>query len=183
MMHNRKLLNIELGRVSARQYKELPESGIVVVLDNIRSAHNVGSAFRTADSFKVDKIWLCGICAVPPSAEIHKSALGAEDSVEWEHSADTMEAVRRLKEDGYRIVSVEQTVGSVMLDSFAPQKGEKYALVFGNEVAGVSQDVVDASDFSLEIPQYGTKHSLNVSVSVGVILWHFRLGLQQLQQL
>ena len=182
-MHNRKLLNIELGRVSARQYKELPESGIVVVLDNIRSAHNVGSAFRTADSFKVDKIWLCGICAVPPSAEIHKSALGAEDSVEWEHSADTMEAVRRLKEDGYRIVSVEQTVGSVMLDSFAPQKGEKYALVFGNEVAGVSQDVVDASDFSLEIPQYGTKHSLNVSVSVGVILWHFRLGLQQLQQL
>lgn len=182
-MHNRKLLNIELGRVSARQYKELPESGVVVVLDNIRSAHNVGSAFRTADSFKVDKIWLCGICAVPPSAEIHKSALGAEDSVEWEHSADTMEAVRRLKEDGYRIVSVEQTVGSVMLDSFAPQKGEKYALVFGNEVAGVSQDVVDASDFSLEIPQYGTKHSLNVSVSVGVILWHFRLGLQQLQQL
>lgn len=183
MMHNRKLLNIELGRVSARQYKELPESGVVVVLDNIRSAHNVGSAFRTADSFKVDKIWLCGICAVPPSAEIHKSALGAEDSVEWEHSADTMEAVRRLKEDGYRIVSVEQTVGSVMLDSFAPQKGEKYALVFGNEVAGVSQDVVDASDFSIEIPQYGTKHSLNVSVSVGVILWHFRLGLQQLQQL
>lgn len=183
MMHNRKLLNIELGRVSARQYKELPESGVVVVLDNIRSAHNVGSAFRTADSFKVDKIWLCGICAVPPSAEIHKSALGAEDSVEWGHSADTMEAVRRLKEDGYRIVSVEQTVGSVMLDSFAPQKGEKYALVFGNEVAGVSQDVVDASDFSLEIPQYGTKHSLNVSVSVGVILWHFRLGLQQLQQL
>ena len=183
MMHNRKLLNIELGRVSARQYKELPESGVVVVLDNIRSAHNVGSAFRTADSFKVDKIWLCGICAVPPSAEIHKSALGAEDSVEWEHSADTMEAVRRLKEDGYRIVSVEQTVGSVMLDSFAPQKGEKYALVFGNEVAGVSQDVVDASDFSLEIPQYGTKHSLNVSVSVGVILWHLRLGLQQLQQL
>ena len=183
MMHNRKLLNIELGRVSARQYKELPESGVVVVLDNIRSAHNVGSAFRTADSFKVDKIWLCGICAVPPSAEIHKSALGAEDSVEWEHSADTMEAVRRLKEDGYRIGSVEQTVGSVMLDSFAPQKGEKYALVFGNEVAGVSQDVVDASDFSLEIPQYGTKHSLNVSVSVGVILWHFRLGLQQLQQL
>ena len=182
-MHNRKLLNIELGRVSAQQYKELPESGVVVVLDNIRSAHNVGSAFRTADSFKVDKIWLCGICAVPPSAEIHKSALGAEDSVEWEHSADTMEAVRRLKEDGYRIVSVEQTVGSVMLDSFAPQKGEKYALVFGNEVAGVSQDVVDASDFSLEIPQYGTKHSLNVSVSVGVILWHFRLGLQQLQQL
>lgn len=182
-MQNRKLLNIELGRVSVQEYKDLPESGIVLVLDNVRSAHNVGSAFRTADSFKADKVWLCGICAVPPSAEIHKSALGAEDSVEWEHVDDTMTAVRRLKEAGYRIVSVEQTVGSVMLDRFRPERGEKYALVFGNEVAGVSQEVVDSSDFSLEIPQYGTKHSLNVSVSVGVILWHFRLGLQQLQEL
>ena len=106
-MQNRKLLNIELGRISASEYKELPESGIVVVLDNVRSAHNVGSAFRTADSFKADKVWLCGICAVPPSAEIHKSALGAEDSVAWEHVGDTMEAVRRLKEDGYQIVSIE----------------------------------------------------------------------------
>ena len=156
-MHNRKLLNIELGRVSAQEYKELPESGIVLVLDNIRSAHNVGSAFRTADSFKIDKVWLCGICAVPPSAEIHKSALGAEDSVAWERVGDTMEAV--------------------MLDTFVPEKGRKYAVVFGNEVAGVSQDVVDASDFALEIPQYGTKHSLNVSVSMGVVLWHFRLHL------
>ena len=174
-MSNRKLLNIELGRVSATEYKELPESGIVIVLDNVRSAHNVGSAFRTADSFKADKVWLCGICAVPPSADIHKSALGAEDSVAWEHVADTMEAVRRLKEDGYQIVSVEQTVKSVMLDTFRPEKGQKYALVFGNEVSGVGQDVVDASDFSLEVPQFGTKHSLNVSVTVGVILWHFRL--------
>ena len=176
-MQNRKLLNIELGRVSADQYKELPESGIVVVLDNIRSAHNVGSAFRTSDSFKIDKVWLCGICAVPPSAEIHKSALGAEDSVVWEHVDDTMDAIRRLKADGYTVVSAEQTVGSVMLDSFVPEKGRKYAVVFGNEVAGVRQDVVDASDFCLEIPQFGTKHSLNVSVSVGVILWHFRLHL------
>lgn len=183
MKHNRKLLNIELGRVSAQEYRDLPESGIVLVLDNIRSAHNVGSAFRTADSFKVDKVWLCGICAVPPSAEIHKSALGAEDSVVWEHVDDTMEAVRRLRDAGYTIVSAEQTVGSVMLDAFRPERGRKYAVVFGNEVAGVSQDVVDASDFSLEIPQYGTKHSLNVSVSVGVILWHLRSGLQQLQQL
>ena len=174
-MQNRKLLNIELGRISAREYKELPESGIVVVLDNVRSAHNVGSAFRTADSFKADKIWLCGICAVPPSADIHKSALGAEDSVAWEHVADTMEAVRRLKEDGYEIVSIEQTVKSVMLDTFRPEKDKKYALVFGNEVSGVDQQVVDASDFSLEVPQFGTKHSLNVSVTVGVILWHFRL--------
>lgn len=174
-MHNRKLLNIELGRVTAQEYKELPESGIVMVLDNIRSAHNVGSAFRTADSFKIDKVWLCGICAVPPSAEIHKSALGAEDSVEWEHVQDTMDAIRKLKEDGYTIVSAEQTVDSVMLDTFVPEKDGKYAVVFGNEVAGVSQDVVDASDFALEIPQFGTKHSLNVSVSMGVILWHFKL--------
>lgn len=176
-MQNRKLLNIELGRVSAEEYKELPDSGLVVVLDNVRSAHNVGSAFRTSDSFKIDKVWLCGICAVPPSAEIHKSALGAEDSVAWEHVDDTIEAVRRLKEDGYVIVSAEQTVGSVMLDEFVPEKGRKYAVVFGNEVSGVRQDVVDASDFCLEIPQYGTKHSLNVSVSVGVILWHFRCNM------
>lgn len=174
-MHNRKLLNIELGRVSAEEYKSLPESGVVVVLDNVRSAHNVGSAFRTADSFKADKVWLCGICAVPPSAEIHKSALGAEDSVAWEHVDNTMDAVARLKEEGYTIVSIEQTVGSVMLDAFRPEKGRRYALVFGNEVSGVGQEVVDASDFSLEVPQFGTKHSLNVSVTVGVILWHFRL--------
>ena len=176
-MQNRKLLNIELGRVTADQYKELPESGVVLVLDNIRSAHNVGSAFRTADSFKVDKVCLCGICAVPPSAEIHKSALGAEDSVAWTHYAQTMDAVNELRQEGYTIVSVEQTVDSVMLDQFHREPGKKYALVFGNEVAGVEQAVVDASDFSLEIPQYGTKHSLNVSVSVGVILWHFRAGL------
>ena len=173
-MTNRKLLNIELGRVSAQEYKELPESGLVLVLDNIRSAHNVGSAFRTADSFKIDKVWLCGICAVPPSAEIHKSALGAEDSVVWEHVEDTMEAVARLKADGYTVVSAEQTVDSVMLDSFVHEPGRKYAIVFGNEVAGVRQDVVDASDMVVEIPQFGTKHSLNVSVSIGVVLWHFR---------
>lgn len=175
-MGNRKLLNIELGRVSVQEYKELPESGLVLVLDNIRSAHNVGSAFRTADSFKVDKVYLCGICAVPPSAEIHKSALGAEDSVSWEHSADTMDVVRRLKSEGYTIVSAEQTVDSVMLDAFSPSAEKKYAVIFGNEVAGVAQNVVDASDIVLEIPQYGTKHSLNVSVSIGVILWHFRLN-------
>ncbi len=171
-MNNRKLLNIELGRVSAEEYRNLPDSGIVVVLDNIRSAHNVGSAFRSSDSFKVDKVFLCGICAVPPSAEIHKSALGAENSVEWEHFDDTSDAVRRLKQDGYVVVSVEQTENSVKLDEFVPDPDARYALVFGNEVAGVGQDVVDASAFSLEIPQYGTKHSLNVSVSVGIVLWH-----------
>lgn len=178
-MGDRKLLNIELGRVSAEEYKALPESGIVLVLDNIRSAHNVGSAFRTADSFKIDKVWLCGICAVPPSAEIHKSALGAEDSVDWEHVDDTMTAMERLKEDGYVVISAEQTVGSVMLDEFRPEKGRKYAIVFGNEVSGVRQDIVDASDMVLEIPQYGTKHSLNVSVSMGVMLWHFRYWLDR----
>ena len=173
-MANRKLLNIELGRVSAQEYKELPESGLVLVLDNIRSAHNVGSAFRTADSFRADKVYLCGICAVPPSAEIHKSALGAEDSVGWEHFDDTMDAIAALKSEGYTVLSAEQTVNSVMLDAFVPDPLKKYAVVFGNEVSGVRQDVVDASDLVIEIPQYGTKHSLNVSVSVGVVLWHIR---------
>ena len=170
---DRKLLNIELGRVSAEEYRELPPSGLVVVLDNIRSAHNVGSAFRTADAFKADKVVLCGICATPPSAEIHKSALGAESSVPWEYCADTLQAVSELRASGYTVVSVEQTVGSVKLNEFKPVSGVRYALVFGNEVDGVRQDVVDASDMVLEIPQWGTKHSLNVSVSVGVVLWQF----------
>lgn len=178
MVKDRKLLSIEMGRVSPDEYKELPQIGVVVVLDNIRSAHNVGSAFRTCDSFKIDKLWLCGICAVPPSAEIHKSALGAEDSVPWEHSDSTPDVVSRLRSLGYEIVSVEQTVNSVSLEKFSPEfaEGKKYALIFGNEVDGVDQAVVDASDMSLEIPQFGTKHSLNVSVSVGVILWHFTLA-------
>lgn len=177
---DRKLLSIELGRVSAEKYRELPDSGIVVVLDNVRSAHNVGSVFRTSDSFKVDKVFLCGICPVPPSAEIHKSGLGAEDSVGWEHCEDTMVAVERLRNEGYTIVSVEQTVNSVKLDRFRPYATQEsaegtYALIFGNEVDGVSQEVVDASDFSLEIPQFGMKHSLNISVSAGVVLWHLTL--------
>ena len=175
-MADRKLLNIELGRIRPERYRELPPSGVVLVLDNIRSAHNVGSAFRTADAFKADKVWLCGISAVPPSAEIHKSALGAEDSVEWEHAGDTLEAVARLRDEGFTVVSVEQTVGSVSLDSFRPEKGRRYAFIFGNEVDGVRQDVVDASDFSLEIPQWGTKHSLNVSVSIGVVLSFVRFS-------
>ncbi len=170
-MADRKLLNIELHRMTAEEYRQSPRSGIVVVLDNVRSAHNIGSAFRSCDSFKIDKVYLCGICAVPPSAEIHKSAIGAEFSVEWEHFDSTMEAVVKLREAGFCIVSVEQTVNSVSLDVFSVHDDRKYAFIFGNEVSGVSQDVVDASDFSLEIPQYGTKHSLNVSVSVGIVLW------------
>ena len=171
-MKDRKLLNIELGRLSAEAYRtERPSSGVVLVLDNIRSAHNVGSAFRTSDAFGVDKVYLGGICPVPPSPELRKVALGAEEVVPFEHVADVVALVRRLQADGYTVVAVEQTVHSVKLDAFHREPGRKYALVFGNEVAGVQQEVVDACDFSLEIPQQGTKHSLNVSVSVGVVLW------------
>ena len=170
-MKDRKLLNIELGRVAPDAYRDLPPSGLVVVLDNIRSAHNVGSAFRSADAFGVDEVLLCGISAVPPSAEIRKSALGAEDAVPWKHYDDTLAAVAALRERGYTLVAVEQTVHSVKLGTFRRDPACRYALVFGNEVAGVRQDVVDTCDLSLEIPQYGSKHSLNVSVSVGVVLW------------
>lgn len=177
-MGDRKLLNIELGRISAAQYRELPESGLVLILDNIRSAHNIGSAFRTADAFKADKIWLCGICALPPSAEIHKSALGAEDSVPWEHADDTLALVRELRRQGYTVLCAEQTEKAAELQNFAPSAERRYALVFGNEVDGVRQDVVDAADGSVVIPQYGTKHSLNVSVSIGIVLWHFSCRLK-----
>lgn len=171
-MRDRKLLNIELGRVKPAEYALLPPSGVVIVLDNIRSAHNVGSAFRTADAFKVDKVWLCGICATPPSAEIHKSALGAENSVPWEHRSDTLELVEALRADGYIIIGIEQTEKAIPLQNYIPDKGKKYALIFGNEVDGVQQEVVDAADNAIVIPQFGVKHSLNVSVSVGVVLWH-----------
>jgi len=170
-MSDRKLLNIELGRVKADHYRELPPSGVVLVLDNIRSAHNVGSAFRTGDAFKVDKVWLCGICATPPSAEIHKVALGAEQSMPWEHVDDTLTLVRQLQAEGWTVVCAEQTEHAVRLQHFRREAGKRYAVVFGNEVDGVRQDVVDAADACVEIPQAGTKHSLNVSVSVGVVLW------------
>ena len=170
-MKDRKLLNIELGRLSADQYRAKTDSGVVLVLDNIRSAHNVGSAFRTADAFGVDKIYLGGICPVPPSPELRKVALGAEEVVPFEHVADVTALVGRLQADGYTVIAVEQTVHSVKLDAFRCEPGKKYALVFGNEVDGVQQEVVDAADFALEIPQQGTKHSLNVSVSIGVVLW------------
>ena len=167
-------MNSELGRISADRYRTLPGSGIVVVLDNVRSALNVGSVFRSSDAFKVDKVYLCGITAVPPSAEIHKSALGAEDSVPWERCADTVALISGLKAEGFRVVSVEQTEGAVELGDFRPRSGERLALVFGNEVDGVSQEAVDASDESVVIPQWGTKHSLNVSVAAGVVLWQVR---------
>ena len=172
-MKDRKLLNIELGRISADEYRSRESSGVVLVLDNVRSAHNTGSAFRTADAFGVDKIYLGGICPVPPSPELRKVALGAEEVVPFEHVADVPALVRHLQADGYTVIAVEQTVNSVKLDQFTREPGRKYALVFGNEVDGVQQEVVDACDFSIEIPQKGTKHSLNVSVSIGVVLWAF----------
>ncbi len=174
-MNDRKLLNIELGRIRPSEYASQPLSGAVLVLDNIRSAHNVGSAFRTADAFKADKVYLCGICACPPSAEIHKSALGAETCVPWEHCDNTAELVERLRSEGYTIVSVEQTEHARQLQGFRAEEDGRYAFIFGNEVDGVQQEVVDLSDYVLEIPQFGTKHSLNVSVSVGVVLWQWRL--------
>jgi len=173
-MKDRKLLNVELGRMTPEQYRNKPESGIAVVLDNVRSAHNVGSAFRSADSFGADLVVLCGITATPPSADIHKSALGAEESVPWMHFDDTLQAVEYLREEGYTIASVEQTRGARELQDY--RRGEdKVAFIFGNEVDGVRQDVVDSSDFALVIPQFGTKHSLNVSVTVGVVLYHSKL--------
>ena len=170
-MRDRKLLNFELGRISPEAYRSLPASGIALILDNIRSAHNVGSAFRTADAFKADKVWLCGICACPPSAEIHKTALGAEESVPWEHRDDTAALVRELQDQGWTVLCAEQTERAVPLNEFRREAGARYAIVFGNEVDGVQQGVVDAADGCLEIPQSGTKHSLNVSVSIGVVMW------------
>jgi len=167
----RKLKNCELNRLSMEEFKITPKISIVLVLDNIRSQHNIGSAFRTADAFALEKIVLCGICATPPTPEIHKSALGAEESVEWSYIDDSADAVKGLKEQGYKIISIEQTENSTMLQDFVPERGSKYALVFGNEVKGVQQEVLDISDIVVEIPQFGTKHSLNVSVSIGIVIW------------
>lgn len=168
---HRKLLNSELGRISPEEYSNTPKLPIIVVLDNIRSQHNIGSVFRTCDAFLVDEVYLCGICAIPPSPEIHKSALGAENSVKWHYFKETNDAIESLKELGYIIVSVEQAENSISLDNFHPKPNMKYVFVFGNEVKGVNQSVVDMSDLVLEIPQSGTKHSLNISVSVGAVLW------------
>lgn len=181
-MNNKKLANDELGRITVEEYKAAKKDRIVVVLDNIRSSHNVGSVFRSSDAFFIEKIYLCGICSTPPAAEIHKSALGAEFSVEWEYFSNTSDAIIKLKKDGYRIISIEQTENSISLENISLSDETKYALVFGNEVKGVQQEVVDASDEVWEIPQYGTKHSLNISVSAGVVLWecHKKLYIRKL---
>ncbi len=167
----RKLLISELNRLTVEEFKITPKHNVVIVLDNIRSLHNVGSVFRTCDAFCMEALYLCGITAVPPNNEIHKSALGAEESVTWKYFNDTLEAVSYLKSKGYKIVAIEQVEGSLSLNSFKPVIGEKYALVFGNEVKGVQQKVVDKCDFCVEIPQFGTKHSLNISVSAGIVIW------------
>ncbi len=170
-MSNQKLKLTELNRLDVTQYKNTEKASIILVLDNIRSAQNIGSIFRTSDAFNIEKIILTGISATPPNKEILKTALGSTESVVWEHHVNTVEIVGRLKQEGYQILSIEQTQNSTMLHAFTPLVQAKYVLVLGNEVDGVNQDVIDVSDYTLEIPQFGTKHSLNVAVSAGIVLW------------
>ncbi len=167
----RKLLNQELGRKTAEEYKSSEKSPFVVVLDNIRSQNNVGSVFRSADAFLVEKILLCGITATPPHPDIRKTALGASESVPWEYYEETSAAVKQLKENGYTIIAIEQVDASIELQNYKTVKGRKYALVFGHEIYGVEQAVIDLCDDCIEIPQFGTKHSFNIAVSAGIVLW------------
>jgi len=167
----RKLRNIELKRISVEEFRQTEKTPIVVVLDNIRSCNNIGSVFRTSDAFLIEKIYLCGITATPPNNEIRKTALDAEKSVNWEYLEHTEEVVEKLKNDGYKVYAIEQVENSIMLPDFKPEKNEKVALVFGNEVKGVKQSVVNLCHGSIEIPQYGTKHSFNIAVSAGIALW------------
>jgi 23S rRNA (guanosine2251-2'-O)-methyltransferase len=168
-----KLSMDELNRISNQQFKQEANENLVLILDNVRSMNNVGSIFRTADAFKVGKIYLCGITAVPPHREIHKTALGATESVNWEYFKEITQAAQHLKENGYQIIAVEQTNQSVYLQDFKPTKSEKYAFIFGNEAFGVSDEVLPLCDIGLEIPQFGTKHSFNIVVSAGIVLWHY----------
>lgn len=167
----RKLKNSELDRLSVEDFKKTAKTPIIIVLDNIRSLNNVGSVFRTSDAFLIEKIYLCGITATPPHKDIHKTALGSTDTVAWEYVENTMDLVENLKAENVRICAIEQAEKATMLNNFTPETDTKYALVFGNEVKGVAQDVVSASDVVIEIPQFGTKHSLNISVSCGVVVW------------
>jgi tRNA G18 (ribose-2'-O)-methylase SpoU len=167
----RKLKNNELGRITVDEFKAVEKTPIIVVLDNIRSLNNIGSVFRTSDAFLIEKIYLCGICATPPKKDIHKTALGATESVAWEYVEETLTLIEQLRNENVKILAIEQAKKSTKLNEFEPRKGEKYAVVMGNEVKGVQQEVVNAADFCIEIPQLGTKHSLNVSVSTGVVLW------------
>ena len=169
----RKIRTIEMQRLTIDEFRESEKLPLIVVLDDVRSMYNIGSVFRTCDTFRVESLYLCGICQTPPSTEIHKTALGAEDSVDWKYFKTALEAVDELKKQGYTVFSVEQVEHSTKLQTFVPQRGQKYAVVLGNEVKGVHQEVVDASDDCLEIPQLGTKHSMNVSVTAGIIIYKF----------
>ena len=162
-----------MQRLSVDEFKQAEKLPLVVVLDDVRSMHNVGSVFRTGDAFRIEAVYLCGITSTPPMTEIHKTALGAEDSVSWKYFPTAMEALQELKINGYEIYSVEQAHGSTMLQDFHPDADQKYAVILGNEVKGVHQEVIDASDGCLEIPQFDTKHSMHVSVTAGIIIWHF----------
>lgn len=168
----------DLNRVGVEEYRGQAKLPLTVVLDNVRSLNNIGSIFRTSDAFAVERIMLCGITATPPSPEIHKTALGAENSVKWEYFDNTLDAVKSLKSEGYTVCALEQVEGSVSLEKFNAGRGNKYAFIAGNEVDGVDQAVVDLCDVSLEIPQVGTKHSLNVAVSTALTIWHFFLKLR-----
>ncbi|MFT4943811.1 MAG: 23S rRNA (guanosine2251-2'-O)-methyltransferase [Flavobacteriales bacterium] len=170
-MKNRKLKNSELGRITPENFKESEKTPLIIILDNIRSLNNIGSVFRTADAFLIEKIYLCGITAQPPHKDIQKTALGATDSVLWEYAESTMAVVRKLKNEGVYVASIEQAENAISLESFHTKSHQKYAVVLGHEVKGVQQEIVSASDVVIEIPQYGTKHSLNISVSCGVVIW------------
>ena len=167
----RKLKNNELKRLNIDEFKNASKTPLIIILDNIRSLNNIGSVFRTSDAFLVKKIYICGITATPPHKDIHKTALGSTDTVEWEYGKNTLDVINKLKDDKVSIISLEQAENAILLNEFMPEKNKIYALVFGNEVKGVSQQVVDASDTVLEIPQFGTKHSLNISVSAGIVIW------------
>jgi|ERR1035437_311407 tRNA G18 (ribose-2'-O)-methylase SpoU len=168
----RKLKNSELDRLTIEEFKDVKKLPIIIVLDNIRSQNNIGSAFRTSDAFRLESIYLCGITATPPHREIHKTALGAENTLNWQYFSTTMEAIALLKEQGYKIIAVEQAENSTLLHNFEANDSEKIALIFGNEVDGVDQSIMDIADICLEIPQFGTKHSLNITVSMGIVIWH-----------
>jgi tRNA G18 (ribose-2'-O)-methylase SpoU len=169
----RKLKITELNRINVDEFKEAKKLPLIVVLDEIRSLHNIGSVFRTSDAFRIESIYLCGITATPPHPELHKTALGAEFTVDWKYFKNTLDAVNKLKSDGYIVYSIEQAEGSTMLNDLKLDQTRKYAIVMGNEVKGVQQEVIDNSDGCIEIPQYGTKHSLNVSVTTGIVIWDF----------
>lgn len=170
-MEHRKLKITELNRISAEEFKKADKLPLVVILDNVRSLHNIGSVFRTSDAFRVECIYLCGITATPHHPEMHKTALGAEFTVDWKYVNNAVEAVDNLRQEGYVVFSIEQAENSIMLENIQLEQGKRYAVVLGNEVKGVQQEVIDHSDGCIEIPQYGTKHSLNVSVTAGIVIW------------